>query len=165
MVEGFLGLRKCPCAEKQILRVLLAILLPRANPFKVTYDFISLHVQAVLLPELPDLASLGETFTPGSFPSLSLQPRQPLAVLAGPPVLVVLSLCPPWGAAEGRGESCEGTFPAFSIIPAPLPHRDLMLLQMWSLLGAQGTQPGTRVFRGDTAWGDGFEGVGLFFLL
>lgn len=57
------------------------------KPF-LHYYFISLHVQAVLLTEL---AGLGETFTPGSLPSLSLQPRQHLAVLAEPPALVVLS--------------------------------------------------------------------------
>lgn len=58
------------------------------KPFLHYYYFISLHVQAVLLTEL---AGLGETFTPGSLPSFSLQLRQHLAVLAEPPVLVVLS--------------------------------------------------------------------------
>lgn len=63
----------------------------RRKPFLHYYYFISLHVQAVLLTELADLAGLGGTFTPGSLPSLSLQLRQHLAVLAEPPALVVLS--------------------------------------------------------------------------
>lgn len=33
-----------------------------------------------------------------------------------------------------KWESREGTFPACSLIPAPLPGGDLMLLRTWSLL-------------------------------
>lgn len=91
VMKEFLPLRKCLRAGKQILGVLLAILLPRANPLLITCYFSSLHVQAVPLTQLSDLASPGETFTPGSLPRLSLQPRQHLAVPAEPPVLVVLS--------------------------------------------------------------------------
>lgn len=80
MVKESLCIRKCPCAEEKILKVLLAILLPRANPLKVV--LFQLPACTSCAPaQLSDLPNLGETFTPGSLPSLSLQPRQDLLCL------------------------------------------------------------------------------------
>lgn len=63
MVKGVLRSQENVLLQrKQVLGVLPAIFLPRANIFLIAYYFISLRVQAVLFTRLSDLAGLQGDF-------------------------------------------------------------------------------------------------------